>query len=330
GLVAVLRSPSITRQLGGEPEYAATVARSVAQGDLTIGIKTRAERESSLLTAMSKMLQRLAQVLNEARTSAVAVSEASDRLSSSAKSLSVGTSEQAVAVEQTTSSLQQMSASIAQSSENSREMERIALVGAANAQESGTAVSRTVSAMKNIAEKISIIEEIAYQTNLLALNAAIEAARAGAHGKGFAVVAAEIRNLAERSRLAAGEIAAEASHSVQVALHSGQLLGELVPTIRKTADLVHEVAAASREQSSGVNQINTAMASVDKVTQQGAGAASELALTAEQLKSQAELLREMLEFFRLPARPISYVGPGDGQEKHSHPHGPSSRASIAA
>jgi methyl-accepting chemotaxis protein len=202
-------------------------------------------------------------------------------------------------VEETTSSLEQISASIRQNAENSRQTEQLAVSGSKEAEESGRTVKQTVVAMRNIAEKVSIIEEIAYQTNLLALNAAIEAARAGEHGRGFAVVATEVRKLAERSQSAAKEISGLAASSVGVAERSGQLLDELVPRIRKTADLVQEVSAASAEQSSGVAQINRAMSQVDQVTQRNASAAEELASTAEEMAAQAEGLQQLVSHFRL-------------------------------
>jgi len=210
-----------------------------------------------------------------------------------------------------------MSASITQNAENSRLMEQMSSKGAMDAEASGKVVNETVEAMKAIAEKISFIEEIAYQTNLLALNAAIEAARAGEHGKGFAVVASEVRKLAERSQTSAKEIGNLASVSVQVAERSGKLLDELVPAIKKTADLVQEVASASREQSSGVNQMNKAMGQVDQVTQRNASAAEEMSSTAEELSSQAEGLMQLMAFFRTDdsAEPTAYRSARQTREK---------------
>jgi methyl-accepting chemotaxis protein len=299
-IAALLVTRAVSRQLGGEPDYAAEVARQVAQGDLTLSIATGQDDQSSLLAAMRMMVERLAQVVGEVRTSAGGLSGASDQVNATAQSLSQGTSEQAASVEETTSSLEQMSASITQNAENSRQTEQMASKGARDAEESGRAVSQTVDAMKAIADKISIVGEIAYQTNLLALNAAIEAARAGEHGKGFAVVATEVRKLAERSQSAAKEISELARSSVGLAERTGQLLSELVPSIRKTAELVQEVTAASAEQSSGVSQLNRAMAQVDQVTQRNASAAEELSSTSEEMAAQAGALKDQVAYFRLP------------------------------
>jgi methyl-accepting chemotaxis protein len=299
GLTGGYVSRSVARQMGGEPEYAAEVARRVGEGDLTLSIATRAEDRSSLLFAMRNMVERLAQVVGQVRASAEDLSGAAGQVTSTAQVLSHGTGEQAASVEETTSSLEEMSASISQNAESSHQTEQMAVKGARDADEGGRAVKETVGAMKAIAERISIIEEIAYQTNLLALNAAIEAARAGEHGKGFAVVATEVRKLAERSQKAAKEISGLAGSSVEVAERSGKLLGELVPSIQKTAELVQEVAAASREQSAGVAQINKAMSAVDQVTQRNASAAEELASTAEEMSVQAESLQQLMGFFKL-------------------------------
>jgi methyl-accepting chemotaxis protein len=194
-----------------------------------------------------------------------------------------------------------MSASITQNADNSRQMEAMAMKGAKEGEESEKAVKETLEAMKAIADKISFVEDIAYQTNLLALNAAIEAARAGEHGRGFAVVAAEVRKLAERSQAAAKDISKLSSSSVKVAERASQSLAELVPAIRKTAELVQEVAAASLEQASGVAQVNKAMTQVDQVTQRNAASAEEFASTAEEMASQAEALKQTMGFFHIGA-----------------------------
>jgi methyl-accepting chemotaxis protein len=243
-------------------------------------------------------------------------------VASAAQALSQGTSTQAASVEETTTSLRQLATSVTQNADTSRQLERMAVQGAADAAESGHAVKETVEAMGNIAERISIIEEIAYQTNLLALNAAVEAARAGEHGRGFAVVAAEVRKLAERSQKAAKEIGGLAARSVKVAERSGQLLAELVPSIRMTAELVQQVASVSREQAGGVGQMGRAMVQVDEVTQRNASAAEELSSTSEELAAQAGSLQLMMAFFQVsepapplapqPAQPVYPFAPAQG------------------
>ncbi|HXG98729.1 MAG TPA: methyl-accepting chemotaxis protein [Gemmatimonadales bacterium] len=280
----------------------------IAGGDLTTAVTPSSERDA-LGSALQTMVAKLSQVIGEVRAGANALSSAATQVSSTSQSLSQGTSEQAASVEETTSSLEQMTASISKNADNSRQLEQSAVKAARDGDESGKAVVETVGAMKAIAEKISIIEEIAYQTNLLALNAAIEAARAGEHGKGFAVVATEVRKLAERSQTAAKEIGGLATSSVKVAERSGHLLLELVPAIRKSAETVQEVAAATAEQSSGVSQINRALTGVDQVTQRNASAAEELASTAEEMASQAESLEQLMSFFHVQGMPESHPAP---------------------
>jgi methyl-accepting chemotaxis protein len=206
---------------------------------------------------------------------------------------------QAASVEETSASIEEMSSSIAQNNENARITDGMAQKSARDAAQGGEAVSATVEAMQKIAERISVIDDIAYQTNLLALNAAIEAGRAGEHGRGFAVVASEVRKLAERSQIASQEIGELATQSVKRAELAGNLLGEMVPSIRKTADLVQEIAAASTEQTTGVEQINGAIGQVSQTMQQNAAASEELSSTAEELSGQAMRLQEAMTYFQL-------------------------------
>jgi methyl-accepting chemotaxis protein len=290
-LAAMQRMGEYLREMAG-------VAEVMAGGDLSVEVGPRGEKDT-LGTAFRSMVVRLSNTIAELRGGAQTLFTASREVSATSQTLSEGTSEQAASVEEAASSLEQMTASITQNATNSRQTEQMAIKGASMADETGTAVNETREAMKSIAEKISIVEEIAYQTNLLALNAAIEAARAGEHGKGFAVVATEVRRLAERSQVAAKEIGGLAASSVQVAERSSSFLEELVPSIRKTAELVQEVAAASDEQSSGVSQINGAMNRVDQVAQRNASAAEELATTAEEMASQAAALQQSMSFFNL-------------------------------
>ncbi len=271
---------------------------AMAEGDLTQLLEHPMPGVfETLRESVNATLARLQQVITDVRSNADSLASAATQISGTSQSLSQGANEQAASVEETSASVEQMSASISQNADNAKVTDGMARKAAGEATEGGQAVGATVDAMKSIANKIGIIDDIAYQTNLLALNAAIEAARAGEHGKGFAVVAAEVRKLAERSQVAAQEIGELASGSVKTAERAGSLLAEIVPAIRKTSDLVQEITAASDEQSSGVAQINTAMSQLTQLTQQNAAGSEELAATAEEMTAQAEKLRQMMAFF---------------------------------
>lgn len=294
-LIGILVTRSITRPLSGAVQAADRMAAGDLSQDLVVD---RRDETGQLLGSMQNMTVRLRSILGDVRSAADALSSASAEVSSTSQSLSQAASEQAASVEETSASIEQMSASIAQNTESAKLTDSIAGKAASDAGQGGSAVGDTVLAMKQIADKIGIIDDIAYQTNLLALNAAIEAARAGEHGKGFAVVAAEVRKLAERSQVAAQEIGQVASSSVQLAEKAGVLLGEIVPDIQRTSDLVQEITAASQEQSSAAGQINIAMGQMNQITQQNASASEELAATAEEMNAQAGQLQELIAFFR--------------------------------
>ena len=284
------------------------LADEVAGGNLNATAEVTGNDEvTDLIKALNEMVVRLRDVVSKVTAATRNVASGSEELSAAAEQLSQGATEQASSTEEASSSVEEMSSTIKQSADNALQTEKIAHQSATDAQASGDAVNQAVAAMQTIAEKIMVVSEIARQTDLLALNAAVEAARAGEHGRGFAVVASEVRKLAERSQSAATEISALSGNTVKAAQSSGEMLSKLVPDIQRTAELVAEITAASREQSTGAAQINTAIQQLDKVTQQNTSAAEEMAATSEELAGQAEELQKAISYFKLDVAETSQM-----------------------
>ncbi|MBF0342137.1 MAG: HAMP domain-containing protein [Magnetococcales bacterium] len=303
-LIGFLITRSVTRAL----TRGVTFAQSIAHGDLTATIDLEQKDEiGQLAQAMKEMVVKLREVIGEVSTAAVQVSFGSGQISGTAHSLSQGVTEQAASVETTSAALAAITGSCQLNTDSSNSTQNLALKASQDAAQGGQAVNQAVNAMKEIASKISIIEEIARQTNLLALNAAIEAARAGEHGKGFAVVAAEVRKLAERSQTAAGEISHLSASSVSVSEHAGAIIGKLVPDIQETANRIQGIAECSRQQRDGIADIGQSIQQLEKVVQQTAGSSEELAATAEELNAQADKMADAIAYFN--------VGQGSGNRR---------------
>ncbi len=309
-LVALLMARSIAKPIITLTEKIG----QVSEGDLTIEVESNSKDEiGNALSSLRAMVAKLKEVIGGVMSSADQITTASTEMNQSSQQMSEGATEQASSAEEVSSSMEEMAASIQQNTENARETEKISRKAAKDIEESSKAVGETVNSMKTIADKISIIGEIARQTNLLALNAAVEAARAGDHGRGFAVVAAEVRKLAERSQQAAAEIDAVSKSSVEIAQKSGKMLNEIVPDIRKTADLIQEITSASVEMNSGSDQVNTALQQLNQVVQKNAANAEEVAATSEELNSQSINMKELVSYFNIGESSTSGRTAGSGK-----------------
>ncbi len=316
---------SLTRAVA----QAGRLAERVAEGDLSASARANSNDEiGDLVNMLNNMVSRLRDVVGDVSAAARNVASGSEEMSSTAEQLSQGATEQASSSEEASASMEEMTSTIKQTADNASQTETIARQSANHARESGDAVGEAVTAMKTIAEKIMVVQEIARQTDLLALNAAVEAARAGEHGRGFAVVASEVRKLAERSEAAAAEISSLSSSTVGAAERAGDMLSKLVPDILRTSELVEEISAAAREQTTGASQVNMAVQQLDKVTQQNTAAAEEMSSTAEELASQAEQLQSAIGFFRLDGSAATQAAAPrrSGEERRSAPR-PAARPS---
>ncbi|MEK6794801.1 MAG: carbonic anhydrase [Spirochaetota bacterium] len=298
-IIGIVLTISITGPLTLGVKFANTIAEGNLKTHLEEKVLKRSDEIGNLAKALDGMLKKLTEIVATVKTASGNVASGSEQLSTSSEELSQGASEQAASVEEVSSSIEEMTATIRQNADNASQTEKIAAKSATDAKDGGSAVKETVKAMKEIANKVTIIQEIARQTNLLSLNASIEAARAGEHGKGFAVVASEVQKLAERSQLAAGEIGDLSKSSVEVAERAGTMLEKLVPDIQKTAELVAEINAASNEQNNGAQQINNAVQQLNSVVQQNASGSEEVASTSEELSSQAMQLQETISYFKI-------------------------------
>lgn len=308
-ILALILGFAITRMVTVGLSKGVIIAENVANGDLTTKVDEsltgQKDEIGQLARAMQNMIEKLRDIIGSVTSGSNTIASASEQMSTTAQQMSQGGTEQASSAEEVSSSMEEMAANIQQNTDNAKQTEGIAEQAEKGIVDSSKASEQAVGAMRDIAEKITIIGEISRQTNILALNAAVEAARAGEHGKGFAVVAAEVRKLAERSQVAANEIDKLSKFGVEISEEAGQKLSAIVPEIQKTAQLVKEISAASIEQSSGADQVNSAIQQLNQVTQQNAAASEEMATNSEELASQADALLDMVAYFKIDKKAVS-------------------------
>ena len=328
-ILGIFLAVSITRIITRPVNKGVKFAKEIARGNLTATIDVKQQDEiGELAETLQTMLQKIREIVTAIMTGADNIAAASQQMSSTSQQISQGATEQASSAEEVSSSMEEMTSNIQQNTDNAQQTEQISQSAEISVTEVGSAANESLVSIRDIADRITIINDIAFQTNILALNAAVEAARAGEHGKGFAVVAAEVRKLAERSKVAADEIVALSDKSVKVTELAGEKMEQLIPEIQKTARLVQEIAAASLEQNSGADQINSAIQQLNQVTQQNAAASEEMATSSEELSSQAEQLKETVGFFDLGRQNINLKARERKMPQKNNPENKNSKPSV--